>query len=91
MADHLSDMDVKLRHMELKYDKKLKDMGKKYKKMEAKYERKWKRLSNKRKWKRESMKLPFDSHSISALDGLRMTSCQRAVLWRLEDGMIASR
>ena len=34
MGDHLSDMDVKLRHMELKYDKKLKDM-------ETKYERKF--------------------------------------------------
>ena len=33
MADHLSDSDVKFRHMELKYDKKLKDM-------ETKYERK---------------------------------------------------
>lgn len=40
MADHLSDTDVKLRHMELKYDKKLKDM-------EAKYERKFAECQNK--------------------------------------------
>lgn len=40
MGDHLSDTDVKLRHMELKYDKKLKDMGKKHKRMATKYERK---------------------------------------------------
>ena len=30
MGDHLSDPDVKFRHMELKYDKKLKDMETKY-------------------------------------------------------------
>ena len=57
MANHLSDMNVKLQHMELKYDKKLKEMGKtcgrkmiqmetKLKEMETKYERKMQEYEN---------------------------------------------
>ena len=48
MADHLSDMNVKLQHMELKYDKKLKEMETKHarsmQQLETKYQRKFTKM-----------------------------------------------
>ena len=51
MINHLSDMNVKLQHMELKYDKKLKEMethhARSMKQMETKYKMKFTEYENK--------------------------------------------
>lgn len=70
MGDHLSDTDVKLRHMELKYDKKLKDMEIREMKYERKFaEQKTMEILIKEKLKRNSKKLAECENRLQELEG----------------------